>query len=303
MPSPPPARAPRLSPRGPAGGNRRDGGNRGGPRGLRAHDLDRCRCIAALRSTHDELAAVVRDLSDEQLLAPSGAAEWPVAQVLSHLGSGAEIAAATLRSARGGGRVPDGFNQAVWDRWNAMSPREQADGFVRRHGARRGDRGAHGRAARVPAAWTSGSCPRRCPLATYVGMRLGEAAAHSWDVRVAFDEDAAIEEATARAARRPARGRPRLHARLHHRADRSRAGSRRPGGSTTTCPSPIGGPRPPARDDGDFEGSADAVARLMAGRLTPGRTPAGRRRVGEPRSRGPPRVSRVLSTDSGTMAS
>ena len=60
--------------------------------------------ISALRSTHDELAAVVRDLDDEQLLAPSGASEWPVAQVLSHLGSGAEIGLATLRAATGDGR-------------------------------------------------------------------------------------------------------------------------------------------------------------------------------------------------------
>ena len=79
--------------------------------------------ISALRSTHDELAAVVRGLTDEQLLAPSGASEWPVAQVLSHLGSGAEIGLATLRAATGEGEAPgDGFNQSVWDRWNAMSP-------------------------------------------------------------------------------------------------------------------------------------------------------------------------------------
>src|SRR6187401_333805 len=87
--------------------------------------------ISALRSTHDELTAVVRDLSDEQLLAPSGASEWPVAQVLSHLGSGAEISRATLDAATGTGDVPgDGFNQSVWDRWNAMTPREQVDAFL-----------------------------------------------------------------------------------------------------------------------------------------------------------------------------
>ena len=86
--------------------------------------------VSALRSTHDELAAVVRGLTDEQLLAPSGASEWPVAQVLSHLGSGAEIGSETLRSALAGGSVPDGFNQTVWDRWNALTPREQADGYL-----------------------------------------------------------------------------------------------------------------------------------------------------------------------------
>lgn len=49
------------------------------------------RTIAALRAHHDELAAVVAGLSDEQLTAPSGSADWKVADVLSHLGSGAEI--------------------------------------------------------------------------------------------------------------------------------------------------------------------------------------------------------------------
>ena len=74
---------------------------------------------------------MVRGLTDEQLLDQSGASEWPVAQVLSHLGSGAEIGRDTLPRHGRGRRPPgDGFNQSVWDRWNAMSPREQANAFV-----------------------------------------------------------------------------------------------------------------------------------------------------------------------------
>ena len=62
--------------------------------------------VDALRATHDELAAVVRGLADDELLAPSGASEWPVAQVLSHLGSGAEIGLATLQAALTGAPCP-----------------------------------------------------------------------------------------------------------------------------------------------------------------------------------------------------
>ena len=41
------------------------------------------RTIAALRATHDDLAALVHALTDEQLAAPSGASEWTVAHHVS----------------------------------------------------------------------------------------------------------------------------------------------------------------------------------------------------------------------------
>ena len=63
--------------------------------------------IAALRHEHDTLEAFVSALSSDQLSGPSGASEWSVAQVLSHLGSGSEISLATLRSALGEGDAPD----------------------------------------------------------------------------------------------------------------------------------------------------------------------------------------------------
>jgi hypothetical protein len=43
--------------------------------------------IAALRSGHEALAALVRDLTEDDLVRPSAASEWQVSQVLSHLGS------------------------------------------------------------------------------------------------------------------------------------------------------------------------------------------------------------------------
>jgi hypothetical protein len=55
------------------------------------------RTITALRSEHDTLAGLVPTLTDDQLATTSGAADWSVAQVLSHLSSGAEI-----------GRAPSG---------------------------------------------------------------------------------------------------------------------------------------------------------------------------------------------------
>ncbi|MFD0592596.1 maleylpyruvate isomerase N-terminal domain-containing protein [Catellatospora coxensis] len=62
--------------------------------------------IAALRSGHDTLAAHVRDLPAADLTGPSGASEWDVSQVLSHLGSGAEIHLATVEAALAGEPTP-----------------------------------------------------------------------------------------------------------------------------------------------------------------------------------------------------
>ena len=46
--------------------------------------------LAAVHRSHDRLAAALADLSADRLSAPSYH-DWSIAQVLSHLGSGAEI--------------------------------------------------------------------------------------------------------------------------------------------------------------------------------------------------------------------
>ena len=79
--------------------------------------------IAALRSGHDSLAEFVAGASADDLARRSMATEWSVAQVLSHLGSGAEIGLA--------GRTGEAIeNEAVWARWNAKRPDDMASSFV-----------------------------------------------------------------------------------------------------------------------------------------------------------------------------
>ena len=236
--------------------------------------------ISALRSTHDELVAAVRGLTDEQLVDPSGASEWPVAQVLSHLGSGAEIGLATLAAATGA-REPlgDGFNQSVWDRWNAMSPREQADAFVESDEALVAAYEALTPEQRSDLQVRLGFLPMPLPVASLAGMRLNEAAQHSWDVRVAHDDDAAIPDDTASlVVEHYATGLGFLLGFI---------------GKADVLPEPavvtLGDlglalsltdtvalvPAADAELTATFTGSADAVARLLTGRLTPRWTPEG----------------------------
>jgi uncharacterized protein (TIGR03083 family) len=153
------------------------------------------RTIAALRATHDDLATRVATLTGDQLTGPSGAAEWPVAQVLSHLGSGAEIGLAGYRAAVAGEPAPaQDLNQGVWDRWNAMTPESQAAGFVE-HDARlveflEGLTAEQREELRIDL----GFMPDPLSLGAVTGMRLNEAALHGWDVRVGLDPEATLTD-------------------------------------------------------------------------------------------------------------
>jgi uncharacterized protein (TIGR03083 family) len=149
------------------------------------------RTITALRSEHDVLAALVRTLTDDQLVAASGAEEWTVAQVLSHLGSGAEIGRAPIARAAGETVVVED-NQAIWARWDASAPRAQAEGFLEHNGRWLETVEAFTPEQRSSLTVDIGFLPEPVPLATALGMRLNEVANHSWDARVAVDPYAGV---------------------------------------------------------------------------------------------------------------
>jgi uncharacterized protein (TIGR03083 family) len=156
------------------------------------------RTITDLRDLHDELAALVPTLTEAQLTGPSGASEWTVAQVLSHLGSGSEIALASYRAALAGTPGPEGaFNQEVWDRWNAMGPEDQARGFLDHDATLVETVQALTSEQRDNLQIKLGFLPFPLGVSTIAGMRLNEVALHSWDIRVALDPAASLSEASA----------------------------------------------------------------------------------------------------------
>jgi uncharacterized protein (TIGR03083 family) len=149
--------------------------------------------IKALRTGHDELAALVGGFTADDLIRGSGASQWDISQVLSHLGSGAEIGLATLEAALDATDAPgQEFNQGVWARWDAMSPAERAEGFVRANETlvrRYEDLDAP---TRERLRIDFGFLPAPVDVASAAGLRLSEFAYHAWDVKVGFDPAATL---------------------------------------------------------------------------------------------------------------
>ncbi|MEV4660011.1 maleylpyruvate isomerase family mycothiol-dependent enzyme [Micromonospora sp. NPDC049301] len=241
--------------------------------------------ITALRAGHEELAALVRDLKEDDLLLPSGASEWQVSQVLSHLGSGAEINLATLNAARTGTPAPDGdFNRGVWQRWDAMRPAEHAAGFLEADQRLVEAYEALDAASRASLRIDLGFLPEPVDVATAGRFRLSEFALHQWDVEVAFNPFAAVTPQAVSLLLDQVGGmlawtsRPQelagreatLLVRLHEpeRTYGLRLGER------------IELTDVPEQPDGELTAPAEAWLRLATGRLSPQHTPDGVRVTG-----------------------
>jgi uncharacterized protein (TIGR03083 family) len=148
--------------------------------------------ISALRDSHDRLASLIDMATAEQLTAPSYCAEWTVAQVLSHLGSGAEIFSLLLDAGLTGGEPPgrESF-PAIWDSWNRRPPEQQAAdcqtadaAFVER---------LENLDEEALANLQLSMFGMEMDAAGLARMRLSEHALHTWDVAVALDPAANID--------------------------------------------------------------------------------------------------------------
>ena len=147
--------------------------------------------IETLRRSHDRLVRLAEPLTPGQLREQSYCTEWSLAQVLSHLGSGAEIALMTLPAALGEAEPVsrDAF-VPVWEKWNAKRPEDQAADAL----------ASDERQVRALEALTDEQLAQmkmdffgmRLDAVGIVRLRLGEHALHSWDVAVHSDPDAAV---------------------------------------------------------------------------------------------------------------
>jgi uncharacterized protein (TIGR03083 family) len=150
----------------------------------------------ALETSSAHLRGLVENLDTVQLSTQAYPTKWTIADVLSHIGSGAVIMRRSMEAAVDHTAVPDGFNQSIWDEWNAKDPQAKAaDALV-------ADRQLLDRVAvltdeqRNEFHVTLG--PMSLDFPHYLGLRLNEHALHTWDIEVVFDPSATLQdEATA----------------------------------------------------------------------------------------------------------
>jgi uncharacterized protein (TIGR03083 family) len=244
------------------------------------------RLLAALRRCHHELVARVSGLGEADLTRQSYCTDWSVAQVLSHLGSGAEIALAQLRAARAGTTPlkPDDFRE-VWARWDAHSPRQQAAAFAESVPRLHDSVDALDDPERRELRPHVHAGPVDLPL--FLAFRLVEQALHAWDVHVAFEPATAVDaEAVAlmvellpmgvSLADPAALGRLAPAFLAVATTDPAQRFSLDLGAQARLCPAEG------RAVSGYLQLPAEALVRLVTGRLDAAHTPAGTRAEGRP---------------------
>ncbi len=229
--------------------------------------------VEALRSSVARLRELVSAMSDADLTRPAYPSEWTVADVLSHIGSGAVIMHRRLDDDLAGRDTPDDFAPGVWGTWNAKAPTAQ------RHDALAADAALLARIDTVTPdvreTFSLAIGPMTLGFVAFVGMRLNEHAFHTWDIEVAVDPTATIPpqvaalvvdnlELIARYTAKPT-GDTRTITVATTEPPRSFTVELTPD-SVTVTPTTV-------EAAADLELTAEAFARLVYGRLDPQHTP------------------------------
>jgi uncharacterized protein (TIGR03083 family) len=147
--------------------------------------------MTALLRSHDQLRGLLDGASEQLVTQGSYADDWTVAQVASHLGSGAECFALFIDAGLDQ-TAPPGLEQfqPIWDAWNAKSPAEQASDGVAADAALLAKVGSLPPSAAQ--AWQLDMFGTVQNLSGLMRMRLAEHALHTWDIAVALDPAATV---------------------------------------------------------------------------------------------------------------
>ena len=146
--------------------------------------------LSELRSSVERLRALVEPLTPAQLEQSAYPSEWSIADVLSHIGSGAVIFQRRIEDARDSRETDEDFAPGVWDVWNAKSPTAKAaDALVADRelvdcldGVTEDDRET----------FTFALGPMSFTFGEFVGLRVNEHVLHTWDVEVSLDPSARL---------------------------------------------------------------------------------------------------------------
>jgi uncharacterized protein (TIGR03083 family) len=148
--------------------------------------------LRALQTSVIRLHRLVEPLGVAELAAPAYPSEWSIADVMSHIGSGAVIMQRRLEDGLAGRDPPDAFAPSVWDVWIAKSPKDKAvDGLV-------ADDALVSRFAGLTDDERAGLAVSMGPLTldatALVSMWLNEHTLHTWDIEVAGEPEATLPD-------------------------------------------------------------------------------------------------------------
>ena len=230
--------------------------------------------LEALQVSVARLGDLASRLSDDEVTRPAYPSEWSIADVFSHIGSGAVIMQRRLDDTLAGADTPDDFAPGVWDTWNAKAPTTQRDDSLIADAAFLAR--VEGVTAEDRAAFRLAMGPMNLDFHAFVTMRLNEHAIHTWDIEVVIDPAATVPE--------------RIAAVVIDNLDMIARYTAKPTGDTKTITVATTGPtrgftialNPESvtftsttaeRAAADVELPAEAFARLVYGRLDPAHTP------------------------------
>jgi uncharacterized protein (TIGR03083 family) len=231
--------------------------------------------LDVLRTSVERLRTIAGGLTVDQLNRQAYPSEWTIADVLSHLGSGAVIHRRRLDDILAGQDTPEDFSPAVWAEWDNKTPQaKRTDGLVA-DAALLDALNAVAPDERDRFAFSMG--PIDVDFDGFVGLRLNEHAVHTWDIDVAIDPaatipgniaDRVVDNLTliARFTAKPT-------GETHNVTVATSDGAH--GLTVDLAPDAVsatpGSPAGPA----DLEVDAEALVRLVYGRLDADHTPAG----------------------------
>jgi uncharacterized protein (TIGR03083 family) len=146
--------------------------------------------LDALELSVDHLHATIDSLSEDQYVASAYPTEWTVADVMSHLGSGAIITKRNIDDTVEGREPPPKFNESVWDVWNAKTPHAQVTDALD------ADRALLTRMLELTPEerdrYFLNLGPMKFNFDQAVRLRLGEHVFHTWDIQEVSDAHATL---------------------------------------------------------------------------------------------------------------
>ena len=240
--------------------------------------LDGAAVIAQLRLSHDRLVRELEVGGEAMLTEPSACTEWSVGRVVSHLGSGAEIATVTLEAGLAGdqhGASQEAMHE-VWQLYDTLDDRAATTRSISANATL-----IDAFESLTPNELESLVVPfftGPTPVSVFAGFRLAEHVVHTWDVVVVRDPaaelatdaahiivDAVVVPMVGRLSSDPVPGQPSVAVHLGD-TDRQLVLEVEPTMSLRVL-------RPGDEPDARLDMSTAAFVRLVYGRLGPGRTP------------------------------